>query len=55
MAAQITLGFLSTYAMQTGQHDLMIGLGAAHAAIGITIPLVMTAAGITNIVWLNSQ
>jgi len=55
MTAQIALGFLSTYAMQTGQHDLMIGLGAAHAAIGITIPLVMIGAGVTNIVWLQSQ
>ena len=54
MAAQITLGFLSTYAMQTGQHDLMIGLGAAHAAIGVAIPLVMIGAGVANIVWLPS-
>lgn len=55
MSAQVVLGFLSTYAMQTGQHDLMIGLGAAHAAIGVTIPLVMIGAGVTNIIWLQSQ
>lgn len=53
MTAQIILGFASTYAMQTGQHDLMIGLGAAHAAIGITIPLVMIGAGVANIVLLQ--
>ena len=53
MTAQIILGFASSYAMQTGQHDLMIGLGAAHAAIGITIPLVMIGAGVANIVLLQ--
>lgn len=55
MATQIALGFLSTYAMQTGQHDLMIGLAGAHAAVGVAIPLVMIGAGVTNIVWLQSQ
>lgn len=53
MVAQIILGFASTYAMETGQHDLMIGLGAAHAGIGLAIPLVMIGAGVANIVLLQ--
>ncbi|HVO38511.1 MAG TPA: hypothetical protein VMV03_05715 [Spirochaetia bacterium] len=53
MVAQVTLGFFSTWAMQTGQHDLMIGLGAAHAAIGITIPLVIIGSGVANMVLLQ--
>ena len=53
MVAQVTLGFFTTWAMQTGQHDLMIGLGAAHAAIGLTIPLVIIGSGIANMVLLQ--
>jgi hypothetical protein len=49
MAAQIVLGFLETSALSSGSHDLMIGLGAAHAAIGVAIPLVMLGAGLENV------
>jgi hypothetical protein len=49
MAAQIGLGLAETYALSTGQHDLMIGLGAAHAAIGLAIPVVMIGAGLENL------
>jgi hypothetical protein len=49
MAAQGGLGFAETYALSTGQHDLMIGLGAAHAAIGLTIPAIMIGAGLENL------
>jgi hypothetical protein len=49
MAAQVGLGFAETWALSTGNHDLVIGIGAAHAAIGITIPLVMLGAGLENI------
>jgi mono/diheme cytochrome c family protein len=49
MAAQIGLGFAESYALSTGQHDLMIGLGAAHTTIGIAIPLVMLGAGLENL------
>ncbi len=50
MAAQIVLGFLETSALSSGSHDLMIGLGAVHAAIGVAIPLVMLGAGLENVV-----
>jgi hypothetical protein len=49
MAAQIALGFFETSALSNGNHDLMIGLGAAHAAIGVAIPLVMLGAGLENV------
>jgi hypothetical protein len=49
MAAQIGLGFAETYALSTGQHDLMVGLGAAHVAIGFAIPVVMLSAGLENL------
>jgi hypothetical protein len=49
MAAQIALGFFETSALANGSHDLMIGLGAAHAAIGVAIPLVMLGAGLENV------
>jgi hypothetical protein len=49
MAAQVVLGFFETSALSSGSHDLMIGLGAAHAAIGVAIPLVMLGAGLENV------
>ncbi len=49
MVAQIGLGFAETYALSTGQHDLTIGLGAAHAAVGLAIPAVMLGAGLENL------
>jgi len=49
MLAQVGLGFAETYALSTGQHDLMIGLGATHAVIGLAIPAVMIGAGLENL------
>jgi hypothetical protein len=49
MVAQVVLGFLTTDAISKGEHDVMIGLGVAHAAVGITIPLVMLGAGLENL------
>lgn len=49
MGAQIVLGFLSTDALSRGDHDAVIGLGAAHAVIGVAIPLVMLGAGLENV------
>jgi hypothetical protein len=49
MVAQIGLGFAETYALSTGQHDLMIGLGATHAVIGLAIPVIMIGAGMENL------
>jgi mono/diheme cytochrome c family protein len=48
MAAQIALGLFETYALSQGNHDVNLALGAAHAAIGLTIPLVMLGAGLEN-------
>jgi hypothetical protein len=49
MALQVGLGFAESYALSTGQHDLMLGLGAAHIAIGFAIPAVMLTAGLENL------
>jgi hypothetical protein len=49
MVAQVGLGFAETYALSTGQHDLVIGLGATHAVIGLAIPVVMIGAGLENL------
>jgi hypothetical protein len=49
MAAQIVLGFFETGALSSGNHNLNIALGAAHAAIGVAIPLVMLGAGLENV------
>jgi len=49
MAAQIALGFFTTDALSRGDHELVIGLGAAHATIGLAIPLVMLGAGLENL------
>jgi hypothetical protein len=49
MVAQVGLGLAETWALSTGQHDMMIGLGAAHAAIGLAIPVVMIGAGLENL------
>jgi hypothetical protein len=49
MIAQVVLGFLTTDALSRGDHDAVIGLGAAHAAVGVAIPVVMLGAGLENI------
>jgi hypothetical protein len=49
MGAQLVLGFLTTDALSRGDHETVIGLGAAHAAIGVAIPLVMLGAGLENL------
>ena len=41
MIAQIVLGFMTTDALSRGDHDTVIALGAAHAAVGVAIPVVM--------------
>jgi hypothetical protein len=48
MAAEIVLGFFTTDALSRGEHDTVIALGAAHAGIGVAIPLVMLGAGLEN-------
>jgi hypothetical protein len=49
MIAQIALGFAETGALQTGNHDIHVGVGVAHSVIGFAIPAVMLIAGIENI------
>jgi hypothetical protein len=49
MIAQIVLGFMTTDALSRGDHDTVIALGAAHAAVGVAIPVVMLGAGLENI------
>jgi hypothetical protein len=45
MAAEGVVGFLLTDALKNGDHERMTGLLAAHAAIGIAIPVVILGAG----------
>jgi hypothetical protein len=46
MAAEIILGLVTSDALKNGDHELVSSLGVAHAAIGLTIPTVMLAAGL---------
>ncbi len=46
MAANIVLGFVTTDVLSRGDHEAMLGLAIAHAAVGVAVPLVMTGAGI---------
>jgi hypothetical protein len=46
MAAEIVLGFLTTDALSRGDHELMLGLDAAHTVIGIAIPVLIIGSGI---------
>jgi hypothetical protein len=46
MLAQIMLGVFTTEVLSRGDHWSIIGLGVAHTAVGITIPLVMIGSGI---------
>jgi hypothetical protein len=48
MVSEIVLGVLTTDALQRGDHDAVISLGVAHAAIGFTIPVIMIFGGIEN-------
>jgi hypothetical protein len=46
MVAEGVLGFLSTDALQRGDHEAFTGLLAAHAGIGLAIPVVIIGAGV---------
>jgi hypothetical protein len=52
MICEVVLGFFTPYALEHGEHDLLINLGIAHCAIGYAIPAVMAAAGLENIIKL---
>lgn len=46
MAAEIVMGFITTEALKQGEHELVIGMGVAHTAVGLAIPAVILAAGV---------
>jgi hypothetical protein len=48
MAAQVALGFVTSYALSSGSHGLVEAAGAGHVAIGFAIPAVMITAGVLN-------
>ena len=46
MAADVILGFLLTNALDKGEHGQVVAYGAAHAGIGVVIPLVIIGSGL---------
>lgn len=46
MLVNIGLGFLESYALSQGNHDLIVGAGIAHLAIGLSIPVIMVSSGL---------
>jgi len=46
MATEVIIGVMTTDALKRGDHEAHLGLVAAHAGIGIAIPLVMAGAGL---------
>ncbi len=46
MISELVLGILSSTFLDMGDHWSIIGVGIAHTAVGVTIPLVMLSAGI---------
>ena len=46
MAADVVLGFLLTNALSRGSHGEVVGYGAAHAGIGLAIPVVILGSGL---------
>jgi hypothetical protein len=45
MAAQVVMGVMTTDALARGDHDTVSGLGVAHAAVGLAIPVIILSAG----------
>ena len=46
MVSQIVLGMVTSSLLAQGNHWTMIGVGAAHTAIGLAIPAVMIGSGL---------
>ena len=46
MASEAVLGFFTTDALKRGDHDAVIALATAHAAIGVAAPLTMIGSGL---------
>jgi len=46
MVTEIVMGMFTTSAIHSGSHWTMVGVGAAHTAVGLAIPLVIIGSGI---------
>jgi hypothetical protein len=46
MLANIGLGFLESYALSKGNHDLVTGVGITHMVVGFALPVFVTASGL---------
>lgn len=46
MLAELILGLFTTEVLSSGDHWATVGLGIAHTAVGLTIPLVMIGSGV---------
>jgi mono/diheme cytochrome c family protein len=46
MIAELILGIFTTEVISSGSHWAMVGVGAAHTIIGVTIPVVMIGSGL---------
>jgi len=46
MIAELILGIFTTEVLSSGSHWAMVGVGTAHIAIGLTIPVVMISSGV---------
>jgi hypothetical protein len=46
MIGELVLGILSSTLLDLGDHWSIVGVGVAHTAVGVAIPLVMLGAGI---------
>ena len=46
MVADVVLGFLLTNALERGDHGQVVGYGAAHAGLGLAVPIVILGSGL---------
>ena len=46
MLANIGLGFVESYALSKGNHDLVVGAGITHMVVGLALPVIVTASGL---------
>ena len=46
MVADVVLGFLLTTALERGDHGQVVGYGAAHAGLGLAVPIVILGSGL---------
>ena len=46
MVTELVMGVFTTSVIQSGSHWAMVGVGAAHTAVGVAIPLLVIGSGI---------